>query len=353
MLVLKRVTEGKKRKRINIKKEHEENNIVNNEKKLKQKKELKKSVKRKKTIKKFFLKIFVYLLLLIFFAGTMFYYKIQRNGGGIQGLLITVLGLSVENIESLERINILLLGISEDVTSNLADTIMICSYNPKNQSASLISIPRDTFIGKDKSVAKGSEKINYLYSKGPEKMLEKVSEICEMEVNYYVIVKTQALTEIINMIGGVNFDVPINMDYDDPTQDLHIHLKKGMQLIDGKKAEYLLRFRHNNDGTSYPAEYGDNDYGRMKTQRSFIKETIKQSINIKNVLKAKEILNTIFNNIETNIEIDDLKKYIPLIIEFDINSIMSNQIPGKSEKCNDLWFFIQDKSKTKELIKSL
>ena len=74
----------------------------------------------------------------------------------------------------------------------------------------------------------------------------------------------------INEIGGVEFDVPIDMEYDDVTQDLYIHLDKGYQKLDGEQAEQLVRFRKNNNGTSYPYEYGDNDIGRMRTQREFL-----------------------------------------------------------------------------------
>lgn len=80
------------------------------------------------------------------------------------------------------------------------------------------------------------------------------------------------------------------MDYDDPTQDLHIHLKAGYQLLDGNKAEQVLRFRHNNDGTSYPSSYGDNDIGRMRTQREFLKILMKQVANKKLITNSKEYI---------------------------------------------------------------
>ena len=315
-------------------------------------KQKKKEEKRKKR-KRFFIKLTLLLILLIIVFSCWFYKKTEENGGGLRGSLITVLGLSVENVDALESINILLLGISEDISSKLTDTIILCSYNPKTQDAYMLSIPRDTFVGKNKDSAKGSEKINALYSKNPEKLLDKVSEITGLDVEYYAVVKTQALIEIIDIIGGVEFDVPIDMDYDDPTQDLHIHLKKGVQEIDGEKAEQLLRFRHNNDGTSYPASYGDNDFGRMKTQRNFMTETAKQTLSLKNIFKSRKIIDTVFENIETNFVIEDLIEYIPTAVGFDSNNIKSNQLPGVSEKCNDLWFFVYDKNKTKELIKSL
>ena len=119
---------------------------------------------------------------------------------------------------------------------------MVCSYNPKTQRASMLSIPRDTFIGKNKSKATGYDKINSVYSnKGPEKTLELVNELTGMDIKYYVVVNNQVVIDLVNNIGGVYFDVPIDMNYDDKTQNLHIHLKSGYQKIDGDHAEQLLR----------------------------------------------------------------------------------------------------------------
>ncbi len=344
------------KKNMKKKKEKNEQEIMSEKKvsKKKSKQSVQKKEKKKKSlIKRFFGKLFLLVFLILLIIGVLFYKKTEENGGGVKGALITFLGLSVEKVDRLETINVLLLGISEDINSKLTDTIILCSYNPETQSASMISIPRDTFVGKNKISAKGNDKINSLYAKSPKKLLSAVSSLTGVDVDYYAVVKTQALIEIVDIIGGVEFDVPINMKYDDPTQNLHINLKKGMQKIDGEKAEQLLRFRHNNDGTSYPAEYGDNDFGRMKTQRAFITETIKQTLSLKNLFKGKTIVDTVFANIETNLEIEILKSYIPTMTEFNIDSITSYQLPGVSEKCNDLWFFVHDKTKTRELVRNL
>lgn len=322
-------------------------------KEIKQEKKQAKKEARKKEIRKFFFKLLLIITLIIVMFGIWFYNKTLENGGGIKGALITVLGLSVEKVESLETINILLLGISEDIEVKLTDTIILCSYNPQQQSSYMISIPRDTFVGRNEATAKGSDKINSLYSKDPGKLLKTVSNITGIEVDYYAVVNTQTLVEIVDIVGGVKFDVPIDMNYDDPTQDLHIHLKKGMQKIDGEEAEQLLRFRHNNDGSSYPVNYGDNDFGRMKTQRAFITETIKQSISFKNIFKVKSILDTVFENLETNFILEDLLPYLPTVVDFNFESIENYQLPGESKKCNDLWFFVQNKKETEKLVKSL
>ena len=189
------------------------------------KKQEKKKNKKRFSLLRFIGKLLLVILILLVILGAVFYYKVQENGGGIRGALITVLGLSPEEIENLEPINVLLLGISEDIETKLTDTIIVCSYNPKNQTASMISIPRDTFVGKNKNKAKGTDKINSLYARNPDKLIKEVSEITGINLDYYAVVNNNALIQIVDIIGEIEFEVPINMDYDDTSQDLHIHLK--------------------------------------------------------------------------------------------------------------------------------
>lgn len=215
----------------------------------------------------------------------------------------------------------------------------------------MLSIPRDTFIGKNKNKANGYDKINSVYSNdGPEKSVKIAEQLTGMEIEYYIVVNNQVVIDLVNTIGGVYFDVPIDMDYDDKTQDLHIHLKSGFQKLDGDHAEQLLRFRHNNNGTSYPSEYGDNDYGRMKTQREFMVEVAKQTLKLKNVTRIRTIMTTIFQNVDTNLALQDLFPYVPWAVSFDTANISSNQIVGESQKCNNLWFFVCNEEETVKVV---
>ena len=294
------------------------------------------------------------LILVVLFVFILFFcFMTYRNGWGLKGALMTVFMVSSEEIDSLENINIVLLGISEDLESRLTDTIIVCSYNPKTAEVSMISVPRDTFVGNSLDSAKSSDKLNTLFSKNHNNFMKKISEITGIDLKYYAVVNNEALINIVDIIGGVEFDVPIDMDYDDPTQDLYIHLKKGVQVLDGEKAEQLLRFRHNNDGSSYPGSYGDNDFGRMKTQRAFIEETIKQTLSIKNIFKAKWIYDAVLENVDTNYDIEQAKKYIPTAADFRFEKIINNQLPGKSEKHNEIWFFVNDSKETKKLVNEL
>ena len=250
-----------------------------------------------------------------------------------------------------KQVTVLVLGVSTDISTELSDTIMVCSYNPRTQKSFILSIPRDTFVGDSKSKAKGNDKINSLYTrKGASGMAKKIEEITGLDIDYYSIVKNDALINIVDAIGGVEFDVPIDMDYDDDSQDLHIHLSKGLQKIDGEKAEQLLRFRHNNNGTSYPSSYGDNDFGRMKTQRNFTVETVKQTLRFGNIIKLPAICSAVFSNLDTDIGVGTCIRYMPFALGFDTESLHTYQLPGDSQKLNSLWFFLHDENKTKALV---
>ena len=320
-----------------MKKEKIDNNID------KQKKTKK---KKKHIVRKILLVIFIILLICAGFVT----YRTVKNGGGTKGFIAAMLGEDTTKVEELDPINVLVVGKSQEMT----DTIIVCSYNPKTQSASMLSIPRDTFIGKNKNKATGSDKINSVYQgKHADKLMQEVSEITGIELNNYVIVDTKGLIRLVDAIGGVYFNVPIDMKYDDKVQNLHINLKKGEQLLDGKKAEQLLRFRHNNNGTSYPEEYGDNDYGRMRTQRDFIKAAISQTLKASNILKAGELLDILKENVETNMDFNLMKKYIPYAVEFNTDNLQTETLPGESEKCNGVWLFIHDKDETEEVVNRL
>lgn len=302
--------------------------------------------KRKGTFKK----ILLIILLIIMLAGIFFTYRTIKNGGGVQGILATIFGHDEKTVENLEPIYCLLMGESEYLT----DTIMVASYNPKTQEASLLSIPRDTFIGNNKNTATPSDKINSLYRRQyPEKVLTAVSNIIGIELEYYAIVDTKALIELVDLIGGVWFDVPIDMNYHDITQDLAIELKKGYQLMEGNKAEQVLRFRHNDDGTTYPEEYGTEDLGRMRTQRAFIEATINQTLKAQNLTKIWGVIDIIHENLNTNVSLSTIKDYIPYAINFSTSNLRQGTLPGILTVCNHYWFYLHDEEQTKVLVNEL
>ncbi len=321
-----------------------------------------KNRENKRRKKKTWKKVLLVILLILIIAIGWFAYRTYKNGGGLSGMLATVVGHDENTKKNLKEIKVLVLGVSTDLDSELTDTIMVASYNPNTQKANLLSIPRDTFTGKNKSRATASQKINALYNinKNPEKTLEAVNELTGLDIKYYVVVKTEALIEVVNAIGGVEFDVPIDMKYDDPTQDLHIDLKAGLQKLDGDKAEQLLRWRHSNSKngvmTTYPSEYGNDDFGRMRTQRDFIVATMKQTLKPGNIFKIGQLLEIANKNVETNIELSLAKDYVPYAVEFNTDDIKTAVLPGTTpdvKETNGVSIFVVNKTEAKELINSM
>ena len=340
-----------KQKKHNI----EKNNIQKKPNMEKSKNGKKKKTKKKHRILRVFL---IFILIIILFLGGFVGYSAYKNGWGLRGLLQTMTGQSEEALQNLPEFRVLLLGVSEDISAQLTDTIMVASYNPREQKAVLLSIPRDTFVGDSRYSANSYDKINALYQSGEEEAtLEAVNEITGLGIEYYMVISNNALVDLVDEIGGVEFDVPIDMDYDSSNQDLHIHLDAGLQTLSGEQAEWLLRFRHNNDGTTYPSEYGNNDYGRMRTQRDFLKAVAEQTLQLKNITKIGGLIDVVKENVTTNIkDWNAIKDYIPYAIDFSTDNLQTETIPGESRRIpanTGLYFFEHDETETEALIDEL
>lgn len=310
-------------------------------------KKVKENKKGKNKKKHIFLKIVLILLLIILILAGIFIYKWQKNGGGWKGAVKATLGY--DETKKPDKIYCLLLGQSQ----NLTDTIMLASYDPGAQEAALLSIPRDTFIGDSKANATAWDKINAVYQTGPENTLKEVKELTGINVKYYLKVDTKALRTLVDEIGGVYFDVPIDMKYDAYSQDLHINLKAGYQLLDGDKAEQVLRFRHNNDGSTYPSEYGGEDLGRMKTQRAFLTTVLEQTIKNMDINTIFSFMDIAEQYVETNLDFDVIKEYVPWIIDFNIENLKTDTLPGLPEYANGVAIYAADEEKLEEVINKL
>lgn len=334
---------------------------MNNKRQEKRNNRNRRKTKAKKSTGK---KILIGILIVLLLGIAWFTYRTYKNGWGLSGMLATVVGHDENTKKNLPEIKVLILGVSTDLDSQLTDTIMVASYNPNTQKANLLSIPRDSYTGKNTAKATASLKINALYNyyRTPEKTLEAVNELTGLDIQYYVLVKTEALIQLVDAIGGVEFNVPIDMKYDDPTQDLHIDLKAGTQKLDGEKAEQVLRFRHSNPDkitgqmSTYPSEYGNDDFGRMRTQRDFISALLKQTLKPGNIFKLGEILEIAHKNVETNLELSYIKDYIPYAVEFNTDNLQTATLPGTTpdmKDTNNVSIFVINKKLSTELIQSM
>ncbi len=245
-------------------------------------------------------------------------------------------------------VNILLLG-GDKVAGN-TDTMMLVNFNPETAKISVLSVPRDTRV---KVNGLGYTKINAAYPRGGSDLaINTVTNFLGTCIQYYVYVDTSAFRRIVDILDGVDYYVPVDMDYEDPLQKLRIHLKKGQQRLDGNKAEQFMRFRqplhYNKEIKKY---YDGSDIKRIAAQQSFIKELIRQKTSIKYMTRLNDIINEIFSSIETNITLSDALKLSQNINKVDVNQVQMFTVPCSSEPMiNGIWYYLPDKTKTKEIV---
>ena len=186
-----------------------------------------------------------------------------------------------------------------DDGNGCADTNILVGFDAKNQAITCVSIPRDTGVYIDGK----SQKVNAAYGKGGMTLLaDTVSDALGIPVDFTVEVSLKAFVKLVDEIGGVDFYVPLNMNYDDPYEDLHIHFSKGTQHLNGSDALKVVRFRHNNDGSGY----GTEDIGRIGTQQAFLKAVAKQLLQIGNVKNIPALVDIFYTYVKTDLTTGNL-----------------------------------------------
>ena len=185
------------------------------------------------------------------------------------------------------------------------DTMLLASYDVTNQKAKVMSIPRDTMVNVPWDVKRINSVYNYYGGgeKGIKALYKEISQLVGFEPDYQVIVEWDAVGAIVEAMGGVYYDVPRNMNYDDPYQDLHIHQTKGYRKLSGSDVMQVLRYRHDTD---IHYGYPDGDLGRIKTQQSLLKAMIEQLLQLKNVTKIGDFARAVKNNVTSDLTFEEM-----------------------------------------------
>ncbi len=248
------------------------------------------------------------------------------------------------SIGSARPVNLIILGLDEEQVRS--DVITLFNYDPMKSKLNILSITRDTMV-----YHKGRRmKINALIGRGGEKLIiEKVEEMTGLTIDYYLTVNFSGFRKIIDILGGVEVDVPFDMNYDDPEQKLHIHLNKGRQILDGDKAEQFVRYRK---GNTLGQGYTEGDLGRVKAQQVFLKELVEQKVRLKYLIKADDVFLTLNQYSKTNISLSDISFYYKYLKNVNSIQIQTYTTPGNSSYVDGLWYFIYDELKTRQMIEN-
>ena len=227
--------------------------------------------------------------------------------------------------------NFLLLG--KDVDSSNTDTLIVVSYDTVNQKIGMVSIPRDTAVTREWS---SMPKINAAFHSkkaGPEVLKQEIKTTFGIPIDYYVHVNLKGFVALVDELGGVDIEVPLDMNYDDPYQDLHIHLNAGMQHLNGQQTMQAVRYRHDNsDSPNYQANQWYSDVQRGEFQRQVLIELAKKVISWNSIPKVTSFLDLFNTYIETDLSMQDMLYFATKAMEVDVSTaIQQGNLEGRGE----------------------
>lgn len=282
--------------------------------------------------------LIVLIVLIVSFIGYTYYIlssinpKVDENDENI---------VPPKEIDWSKKINILLVGIDQRYEDEMSrsDTNLLLSIDPVNKKLVLISLPRDSLV--TLPGYEGDEKLAHAHSYGGVPLLIKtVESILGIEIPYYVEVNFEGFVKMIDLIGGITIDVEKDMDYESYLGDVKIHLKKGLQHLNGEKALEYVRFRMDETG----------DIGRMERQQKFIKALIKQALGLSNTLRLQKALLELKNWVKTNLEPTQIIKLGLIVKNIKEEDMISFTLPGTIDWKNGLSYYILDYDKIKNIV---
>ncbi|MBR6208572.1 MAG: LCP family protein [Oscillospiraceae bacterium] len=222
------------------------------------------------------------------------------------------------------------------------DTIMLLSLE-RGERLRLLSIPRDTYVPNYSSY-----KLNAVYGAvgggeaGMELLMDETAKILGFAPDGYALVDMDVVTRAVDILGGVDYDVPQDMDYDDPSQDLSIHLHAGEQHLNGEQVLGLLRFR---------SGYADADIGRTAVQRDFLRQALGQWLRPAHLRQLPALLSLYQENVTSSLRFRHLMWIVRVLIKADLKDMESQVLPGWPDMVNGSSVYMADQSAAAELLR--
>lgn len=279
----------------------------------------------KSFFKAFFSTILVIVILGLGLVAAYFHFfdekdteKLNVNGDGLQFLLLGVDSLDSRNADNAR-----------------SDTIMIINVNPKDSSVNIISIPRDTYAAIS---GYKNQKINHSYKYGgTELTLDTVNNLLGTNIKHYITIDYRFVESVVDDLGGITVDVPIDMKYEDPTADppLHIDINKGTQTLNGNDAVGFLRFRKG---------YANADLGRVQAQQQFMGALFSKVKDPKIILSTPKLLSSYVNYSENNMSTKELLKLAFSMKNMTREGITTNTLPGYPKYKGGVSYYIMDEN---------
>lgn len=208
-----------------------------------------------------------------------------------------------------KTVNLLLVGV--DFSQELTDVIIYLRFDPKEKTARLLSIPRDTFIGEKVTTGK----INSVYGElgGIDALRKQVSERFLLPIDYHIVTTLQTLGDIVDQIGGVTITLEEDLYHENT-----LFLPEGEQTLNGEQAQMFVRIRH---------AYVNADLGRIQAQQKFLVALMEKLQSMKKSALTKLLMGKI-NEVETDLPVSKALSLGLAALNLTKESIEMHTAPG-------------------------
>ena len=289
-----------------------------------------KGAKKKKKIRWWQILLITLLVIALIFGGAfaLIMGAITPAGGNIK---LNQLINTPKEFQGKE-LNILVTGVDRSSTGNLSagaandsnvndgmtDMILYVHFNNETGEMKMLQIPRDTMVTTDTSIS-GNYRINGVAKTQGSDNNNNMAALCELiadqyklPIDGYVTIRLEMLVSLVDTFGGLELDVPIEMDYGGS------HLDQGYQTLNGAACEFLLRTRH---------IYPNGDIGRLNMQRQFYAALFRKLKSIGNIWDVARLTPAVLNYMETSLSASDLISFAISVLKIDSSKIMICQMP--------------------------
>ncbi|NEX77477.1 LytR family transcriptional regulator [Bacillus thermocopriae] len=310
--------------------------------------------KRKVRKKRVLLWVFVPLLIILLSGAGYATYLMKKAESVLNKSYQPVKATSMRETminPDMDNISILLIGVDTSKSREKlygdavrSDALMVATLNQKEKSVKLLSIPRDSYVhipGRKKN-----DKINHAHAYGGTKLtIETVQELLDIPIDYYVKMNFYAFIDIVDALGGIKVEVPYEISEKD-SEDNHeaIHLKPGLQTLNGEEALALARTRHK-----------DSDYMRGKRQQEILKAILKKAVSVQSITKHGKLIEAVGDNMTTNMSFSEMKSLIDYGLAGKGLSVDTVNLAGSDEYINGIYYYKLDEEsleQTKSILQS-
>ncbi len=251
---------------------------------------------------------------------------------------------------------ILITGLDE--VSSSTDVMMLALFDETDLSVTILQIPRDTFFRwQDTDI-----KINSLYKRlaaqaraeghaspsaaAMDGLCAQLSEALGIPVDFWLLTDLESFSNAMDALGGVTITLPRALDYDDPTQDLSIHLPAGKQRLDGEACTQFVRFR---------SGYAMGDLGRLDAQKIFLSALFTQLQDQSSLPTLIRLCKQLLPSMTTSLPLNEALQLLRMLPELHADQLTFATLPGSSVRgggTTGLWYYVLNRAAAEKLLRT-